>query len=1761
MTLKPMAQARKTPKPRSPRAARARVEPPTLRSTSGAGFELEDLASAWQLVKALSGEHAPGIGGVVSQVQAQVSTLGWRIDDLLLTSQATTGGPRRLAISVKGNLQVSAAGLPGDFVTRAWEQWRDHQGPFNRVADGLALVTLGTHQAFDPAWREVKNACSGTDIVLAMRRIRSNRSQSTVFDSVQKPIGASDEETIELIRRLHVLPTDLQFAHSETETQAIARCRSLLASGDHGEGQALWRELVNIAKDVRLRSGTITVQNLLASLRGEFGLRHHPDFERDWETLSNITTDHKARIETELPSGYSVPRAVEKTLLRAAITDSPITVVFGESGSGKSSLVKLVLDGEFTSWNQVWFGPEHLKTALSAARRSSLPLAHELSLVLNATVKSRNVLVIDSAERIEAGEFVVIRQLLQAILSNDAGRAWRVVVVTQTQSWVEGEETMLGGRKAHLVEIEALESDAVKLALLPSPTLGWLVGHDDTIAALTNLRALAWVTKAGAALGSGAGELASHTAIADRLWKYWTKDRADVQALMMRFGRREASFERSFALTDLEPVDILTFTARPGELPLRLNERTNRIEFEHDLAADWARFQFLKQIWMHTSQWAALAGNPLWTNAIRMLGQFLLRQRVEAETAWDVAFGAAEAARHELAGDILLDALCLDPDAERFLTERVDLLLGDGQKHFTRLLLRFHHISTVPSSRDLRLSAAIGLYLESHDRSIVFGRWPPVLRFLIAQRERLAGLVSSALAKVIETWLTKTPQTLGAGNRMPFRREMAELALAMARTVQVEKGHGVMYLTREPLLYTAPLAGAADLPTEVGNWALELAGRREVDADVKRRVAEVQLLKAKEHAQRLKDDAEYKTRHEKRERIPISLGSFRKRLPPWPLGASEKVDMEFRTACIKENGIQSLMRAQPELAAEVLLALTIEDQPEREYASSRSEMDLGLEYTHDAYPTAFWKSPFFPFFQLAPETALASLISLVNFCTERWAAEVMKERTGGVPRVTLLFPDGTQKTFLGWWKVFGWPQSNDSMRSGSLFCALDALERWLTQRLDAGQDISAEVDRLFREGNSAALVSVLVNVAKFRPSLLTGPLAALLTFPNLFHWDSVRVEQIGYNFIGWSWARGGQAIFDFARDWTLAPHRQRKFLDVVVELLLADNDVAQHLQALLPTWTLPEDPKQALEFKLLLAQLNLANYRSVTDPATGTETQRLVIPDDLRHEVQSWQTDSAPSLAYLLVPEKCEKRLRADQPLTEDEAAYLFRLLQECEAGAIGEDEDAKSRCRLAAAGTLVALGGAWLAQNLGPQKHALEVVRESLAAVASTGAGIRSRRVGGLRDDMTCIVYAVMHRWLVEADGAQEWEAAVLRLMTSGDNRATAVLVSVAYANREQLGTAWWRLLQAGLFWSGLIMLAPQHGESDDAEGVWDVWLERLRRFPLRGPKATPDDLDFGRIAAGQGRLSFQRQLRLYNTGDKAWRGEPQRERVGSLERHFLGVLFNWLIEGSGTGSHDLDMRLALRIWDYEATRGKAHAKQEYGEYELPSQHLGYDTLGKLAALAIAAPAGTGRVAWEPVLSHGPAAHYALGHFIRELFFRLRKGDDPESFERVWRDVAEYGLAAEWSQPGLWFYGEGLIGDLLGFGSEDALAGLKPGAAQRMKDVYDRWAATHLGRDEDCVTRYCHFLTTDFGAPLRLDGLRWLATMLKAGGSSSRWYREGTGDALMGLVATALSADARDLSHDAEGRQAVVEIAAALAAKGIPAALALQERVRQLRS
>src|SRR5687768_15585888 len=146
--------------------------------TSGAGFDFEDQISAWLQVKMLAGEPAPAVGGRITKIQAQVSALGWQIEDLLVTAAHDDGTEARLAISAKGNQQVSASGLPVGFVELAWKQWRDAAGPMVRGKDGLALVKRGAHPVFDQNWPEVKNACSGSDAALPVGRMRRVPRQS-----------------------------------------------------------------------------------------------------------------------------------------------------------------------------------------------------------------------------------------------------------------------------------------------------------------------------------------------------------------------------------------------------------------------------------------------------------------------------------------------------------------------------------------------------------------------------------------------------------------------------------------------------------------------------------------------------------------------------------------------------------------------------------------------------------------------------------------------------------------------------------------------------------------------------------------------------------------------------------------------------------------------------------------------------------------------------------------------------------------------------------------------------------------------------------------------------------------------------------------------------------------------------------------------------------------------------------------------------------------------------------------------------------------------------------------------------------------------------------------------------------------------------------------------------------------------------------------------------------------------------------------------
>src|SRR5450631_2618221 len=116
-------------------------------------------------------------------------------------------------------------------------------------------------------------------------------------------------------------------------------------------------------------------------------------------------------------------------------------------------------------------------------------------------------------------------------------------------------------------------------------------------------------------------------------------------------------------------------------------------------------------------------------------------------------------------------------------------------------------------------------------------------------------------------------------------------------------------------------------------------------------------------------------------------------------------------------------------------------------------------------------------------------------------------------------------------------------------------------------------------------------------------------------------------------------LFEMAKAWSLTPCRQKRLRDIVPTMIIDDKDIAEFVGAATVQWSAPTTEKEALEFRILVAELEYRNYTATTDPATGKPAFEFVYPKDVANDIKNFQTDHARLLQALTLPEKCKKVL------------------------------------------------------------------------------------------------------------------------------------------------------------------------------------------------------------------------------------------------------------------------------------------------------------------------------------------------------------------------------------------------------------------------------------------------------------------------------------------------------------------------------------------
>ena len=689
-------------------------------------------------------------------------------------------------------------------------------------------------------------------------------------------------------------------------------------------------------------------------------------------------------------------------------------------------------------------------------------------------------------------------------------------------------------------------------------------------------------------------------------------------------------------------------------------------------------------------------------------------------------------------------------------------------------------------------------------------------------------------------------------------------------------------------------------------------------------------------------------------------------MPPWPLGPQRRVERGFRDAVLRSAGFQSLMRTNPAVAGEVLLACIIEDEPKEEFGSNPLvDRELGIKFDNKGYPTAPWKSPFYAFLQINPRAALGFLHQLVNFSTERWVHAFRRANHSDPEALSLRLADGAVRAYAGNYWVFAWSQQN-STSIGQLYCALAALERWLYDLVDAGIDVAPQIDASLRATNSVAVLGVLVNVGKYQKELFKDSFRPSLGAQYLYAWDSQRSEEVKYAFDALSWARNGEIVFETAKRWIFAPHRKRKLREIVPGLVLADPAVGDFVVASSDQWRSPRTEKEALELRVLVAELDYRNYSTVVDPATGKRAFEFASPQDVAAAIAAFEHDKSRRNQALTFPMRCRDFLNQARMLNRQEAEWTASLMAAVDGDEEIDIEEEWTRApRAAAAAALLLRAPDFLAENVAVQQRAQSIIDAAIAGITDESEAL-GPRILMAPGHLEFAAHLIIERWIAEPSKQNdEW---MLRLLTSGDEDAVQVVVWSAYRSREALGPRWWRLLYLALLWSGLLMLTPRFDDEASDEVRWQRWCRWLRTRALSIGSAAPQMITPRAVAERVERFEVRRWQRRYaKDGRRHFTKEPWRRLTGSLETHFLQNAFGWLfrnqaIQGIAAEELGTNRQLVGAFWAHQAWWQSGSGN----DYQ-PLHEFGYAIVVELVRLIAESPAAVAPTLWRPVFALGP--------------------------------------------------------------------------------------------------------------------------------------------------------------------------------------------------
>lgn len=1692
------------------------VAPP--KNTGGGGFVFEDDVCAWLLASMLVGEAVLGVDcGAPVRLDFQTRPDGWLLDDVLVTT-AVTETRHRFALSIKSNAQFTATAAPSDFVAAAWEQLL-HIGSttFDATVDFMGLVTAPLSGAAAHSLSGLAEKARANDPSLFPSRLATpnwaSADERDLFASFACPASlgqtTTDVDAARLLQRLRFIQRDFGAVASESQNRALELCRRAVRSHTIADAQTLWSILRQIASELRPRAGSLTMFDLVDRLRARVALADYPDHGGDWATLDARSTREAGLVRSSVADRIRLPRDEQVAAVIQSIAGDVQVALLGASGVGKSALAKAAFEQRTASGKRtLWVDASSLdRVADYGAFEASLQLRHSLAELLGGETSPEPVVIIDGLDRLYADHsFRTVAAVLRAVGGGPRATRWRVLSVCQSQEWprvLEG----LQRAGAPLTRWRVLEAAALRPADLHPvreafPSLARLLRQPQVGSLLTNLKLLDLVVRrldGGTEIDASAW--VGESSVAEWFWSAEIERGADrlARGQFMR-GLAQAQAEQLTASVSIDTLDASWLNAAQSLTADQLLVQVpgDRLAFAHDLYGDWARLRLLLN---HRADLKAFLQerheSPLWHRALRLLGIHLL-ERENGVAEWRTLMSSFHRGNLTIVRDLLLEAPAFAMNAGRLLESIFpDLVAADGVL-LQRLLTRFLAFATVPDEQMQAIARGVGV--DAHEARAAFRRphrpyWFDVLAVLHRHRREVVNAAPCETARIVEMWLEFVPP--GSVRRS----EAADLAVMLGqRAVNTRHDwrgrdeHG-----DRQRFYKCALLAAPERPNEVAHIAKTAAERVPRPAQ-----------------------AGEEPTPQPRPRSILGPGVMR---GPWPDGPLARVDNDFQYVILEGTSIENLYRVRPAEAREVILATLIEAPHEVHWGSRIGERELGL--AHRIWrPTKFPQGPFLGCLRVNFVEGLELIMRLVEFATERsnedetrkqnnWRASAVadgrseaeiEEAMKTAPPQRLVLHDGTKELyFTGDAGSYGWSAGVTSAEGYSplppsaVELALMALEQYFYQRLDAAQDISAEVAATLARSRCVAPLGVLVDVGKRHMVLWSGPLRVLLSAPELYAWDIRKtVQGRSHHRI-----RAFQQTQDFtnrAEEFHSLEHRRRYLSQVAMEQLLNRKEMQTFFSVVRDWWKKRQAAGEQLND--MASQIDLCldptNYETRDNPTHGKVIVNVAI-ERVQAERATEQQEADDRMLAISFPIRCRTILDERQSQTNAQLDELWQAWSRIRAAAKtgtalpGGEECSGNRClnAIMAGITVFLWHDEWLEQDVARRPELQDALESILSDELDEHDGFYSEHdVSTLTWD--CFLAESVAMLWARAPQDVRWRRLVAHMVFADKYATVRLLFSRCAEHRSLLGDDFGRLRRLVLDWAhvrehDVTLRNLQHMRSlvDDqmqerVEGEVASWVEQAISSFVDGSLPGPV-IDWSR---------FDEAARLAEFDALRRRWSDYR----LMDVHLMRCSHEWIPEPDDAQS-PTERASVIQFWwvalDVVSARPRADLRR--GDDQYPDDDELW-VLGNVAAAVLQLrPNEKPERFWTAIIDLHSEAHDWPEKFLTALHRRALAAEKmPTTYAALLREIVQRALS-DVNGERRWPWHEEVWDALIGidYWVSDLWSERHADHVLGIWDVISLWMK-NAPQERRRLGKFARWLSNAAAAPIRLRVLPWFVAQLQ---------------------------------------------------------------------